>query len=143
MLQSTARAFLTGSLALLSAVATTSPGIAQQAAPRTAPASSKEVNAYVAIGTVTTCILTERKVPFDTALGSSISGVGIVINQLHGGVISGVNNNQKLTEAQITNGVGAQMIAGIKNACYNQLTAADKKKIDDTLKQLQQQQRRN
>lgn len=91
------------------------------------------------MGAFSSCSLAiDQKVPLQKTVGSNINMVAFVLRELHGSLIADVGRN-KLSDTQLTNGAAADVIVRIKNLCYTNLDAADKKFLDDNIAQIQKQ----
>lgn|GEM_PF-5476823 len=103
--------------------------------PTEGPATQKDLYAYALIGAVTTCELTTKlKVPLQQALPASAQSVAFVVSRQHGGRVQGID--KPLTPQQLFDGSAVQITMLVRQGCYNQLNANDKKLIDTSISQI-------
>ncbi len=129
-LAAAASLLVTGPLAAQRAMAQGAPAVA------TKPASQQDVNVYSQMGAINVCVLNTSKIGFDKSLQASLEMIMPVLEGLHGGVIQGVNNGNKLSRDQLVNGMGAQILLRVQQMCGSKLSAADKKTLDGVVSQI-------
>ena len=99
------------------------------------PATQKDLYAYALIGAVNTCELsTKLKVPLQQALPAAAQAVAFVVSRQHGGRVQG--SEKALTPQQLFDGSAVQITLLVRQGCYTQLSAADKKLIDASISQI-------
>jgi hypothetical protein len=72
----------------------------------------------------------EDKVPVQKSVLSNAKAMTYVVTNVYGSQVAGVG---RLTADQIANGSIVQVVGRVRQGCYDKLTAADKKFIDDIL----------
>ena len=97
-------------------------------------ATADEVNTYMAMSAINMCGLATAKVPFKTAMNSSVTMVVSVLNDKHGGQIAGAPG--KLTRDQIINATVAETVIRVDRLCGKTLPADWKKELDPLLAQV-------
>jgi len=107
------------------------------AAPATRPASERDVNIYNQMGAINICVLATKQVGLDKSLPANLEMIVSTLNFVHGSIIQGANNNQKLEPNQLANGTVFGVMPRVKQMCYDKFNAQDKKTIDDLLAQIQ------
>lgn len=109
------------------------PGLAQSAAPAGKPATLETMNAMALAAAVNVCELAvEQKVPVQTAVISNAKAITYVVTATNGSQIAGAG---KLEANQIVNGTIVQIVGRVKQGCYQKITAADKKFLDEVIAQ--------
>jgi len=84
---------------------------------------------------VTVCELAvEDKVPVQKSVIANAKAVTFLVTNRYGSQVVGAG---KLEAEQIANGTIIQVVARVKQGCYDRLTAADKKFVDDVLSEVQ------
>jgi hypothetical protein len=105
------------------------------AQPRAAKtATADEVNTYMAMSAINMCGLAAAKVPFKTAMNSSVTMVTSVLTDKHGGQIAGAP--AKLSRDQIINATVAETVIRVDRLCGKTLPADWKKELDPLLAQV-------
>lgn len=117
---------------------------AQQAAPAaprtgaqpraTRAATADEVNTYMAMSAINMCGLAAGKVPFKTAMNSSVTMVTSVLTDKHGSQIAGAPS--PLNRDQIINATVAETVLRLDRLCGKTLPADWKKELDPLLAQV-------
>jgi len=72
----------------------------------------------------------EEKVPVQKSVLSTAKAMTYVVTNVYGSQVAGVG---RLTAEQIANGSIVQVVGRVRQGCYDKLTAADKKFVDDIL----------
>ena len=104
--------------------------------PMEGPATQKDLYAYALIGAVNACELaTKAKVSVQQGIPVAAQSVAFVIARRHGGRVQGID--KALTPQQMFDGSAVQITVLVRQGCYNQLSAADKKLIDTSIAQIQ------
>ena len=102
------------------------------------PATQRDVAVYSYMGAVNVCALSiSKSLGAEKALGLSAEMVGSTLLSVHGGIIQGVNNNQKLDIPQLMNGSAMQILMSVKTLCYPRLPDSDKAFIDKTTQEIE------
>ena len=109
------------------------------AAPAAKPATQQDLDVYSQMGAINICVLNNVKVGLDKSLPASTEMMVSVLLGMHGGVIQGANNNQKLSNNQLANGAIINLAARVQGLCLDKLSDADKKTITDIIAQAQKQ----
>lgn len=100
------------------------------------PASQQDLYAYALIGAVNACELaTKAKVSVQQGIPAAAQSVAFVISRRHGGRVQGID--KPLTPEQMFDGSAVQITVLVRQGCYSQLSAADKKLIDTSIAQIQ------
>ncbi|MCP9887755.1 hypothetical protein KBY96_07395 [Cyanobium sp. ATX 6A2] len=103
------------------------------------PATRDDLAKYSQMGAFSSCSMAiDQKVPLEKTIGPNINMVVVVLREVHGSMISGVGDG-KLSDTQLVNGVGIDTIARVKALCYQNLSASDKKFIDENLANIEKQ----
>lgn len=106
------------------------------AVPMEGPATQKDLYAYALIGAVNACELaTKAKVSVQQGIPVAAQSVAFVIARRHGGRVQGID--KALTPQQMFDGSAVQITVLVRQGCYGQLSAADKKLIDTSIAQIQ------
>ncbi|MGL6133307.1 MAG: hypothetical protein ACRC1L_03840 [Prochlorococcaceae cyanobacterium] len=119
------------SAALTLAAALPFPAAAQAQAAPTGPISQQGMNDMALAAAVNVCELAvEEKVPVQKSVLSTAKAMTYVVTNIYGSQVAGAG---RLEAEQIANGSIIQVVARVRQGCYDKLTAADKKFIDDIL----------
>jgi hypothetical protein len=106
---------------------------AQPAAGR--PASLELMGDLALAAAVTVCELAvEDKVPVQKSVIANAKAVTFLVTNRYGSQVVGAG---KLEAEQIANGTIIQVVARVKQGCYDRLGAADKKFVDDVMSEVQ------
>jgi hypothetical protein len=106
---------------------------AQPAAGR--PASLELMGDLALAAAVTVCELAvEDKVPVQKSVIANAKAVTFLVTNRYGSQVVGAG---KLQAEQIANGTIIQVVARVKQGCYDRLGAADKKFVDDVMSEVQ------
>jgi hypothetical protein len=74
----------------------------------------------------------EEKVPVQKSVLSTAKAMTYVVTNIYGSQVAGAG---RLEAEQIANGSIIQVVGRVRQGCYDKLTAADKKFIDDILEE--------
>jgi hypothetical protein len=97
-------------------------------------ATADEINTYMAMAAINMCGLAAAKVPFKTAMNSSVTMVASVLTDKHGGQIAGAPS--VLNRDQIINATVAETILRVDRTCGKSLPADWRKELDPLLAQV-------
>jgi hypothetical protein len=111
------------------------PARAQAQAAAAKPASMELMNDLALAAAVNVCELAvEDKVPVQKTVISNAKAVTFLVTNRYGSQVAGAG---KLEADQIANGTIIQVVARVKQGCYDRLTAADKKFVDDVMTEVE------
>ena len=142
-------AWISAAAAALAASVAIAPAQAQAPAAAAKPAAMELMNDLALTSAVNACELAvAEKVPLEKSVIASAKAITFLVTNRYGSQVAGAG---KLSTEQIANGSIIQIVARVKQGCYDRITAADKKFVDGVLSEVekaaksqpqQQQQRR-
>lgn len=107
------------------------PAAAQAQGGPSGPISQQGMNDMALAAAVNVCELAvEEKVPVQKSVLSNAKAMTYVVTNVYGSQVAGPG---RLTSEQIANGSIIQVVGRVRQGCYDKLTAADRKFIDDIL----------
>jgi hypothetical protein len=119
------------SAALALSAALSLPGTVQAQAAPSGPITQQGMNDMALAAAVNVCELAvEEKVPVQKSVLSTAKAMTYVVTNVYGSQVAGPG---RLEAEQIANGSIIQVVSRVRQGCYDKLTAADKKFIDDIL----------
>jgi hypothetical protein len=111
------------------------PARAQAQAAAAKPASMELMNDLALASAVNVCELAvEEKLPVQKSVISSAKAITFLVTNRYGSQVAGAG---KLESEQIANGTIIQIVARVKQGCYDRLTTADKKFVDDVMTEVE------
>ena len=119
------------SAALALSAALSLPGTAQAQGAPSGPISQQGMNDMALAAAVNVCELAvEEKVPVQKSVLSTAKAMTYVVTNRYGSQVAGAG---RLEAEQIANGSIIQVVGRVRQGCYDKLSAADKKFVDDIL----------
>lgn len=110
------------------------PAAAQAQGGPSGPIPQQGMNDMALAAAVNVCELAvEEKVPVQKSVLSTAKAMTYVVTNVYGSQVAGAG---RLTAEQIANGSIVQVVGRVRQGCYDKLTAADKKFIDDILSEV-------
>ncbi len=84
---------------------------------------------------VTACELAVgEKLPVQKSVIASAKAITFLVSNRYGSQVAGAG---KLSNDQIANGTIIQIVARVKQGCYDRITAADKKFVDEVISEVE------
>ena len=111
------------------------PARAQAQAAAAKPASMELMNDLALTSAVNVCELAvEEKLPVQKSVLSNAKAITFLVSNRYGSQVAGAG---KLANEQIANGTIIQIVARVKQGCYDRLTAVDKKFVDEVISEVE------
>lgn len=136
-----ARRFLTCLLTAAGASVFLMPSYAQApAGSRTEPVnpiSKSELEKFLVVSSINTCILVKEKVAFKTAVRANVTSLYSLISSLHGSKVAGENNGKPMSEQQLFQGLALQVSALSLDRCPQVIPEKDSAEIKKAFAQLE------
>ena len=76
----------------------------------------------------------EEKLPVQKSVLSNAKAITFLVSNRYGSQVAGAG---KLANEQIANGTIIQIVARVKQGCYDRLTAVDKKFVDEVISEVE------
>ncbi|MFM7453750.1 MAG: hypothetical protein ACKO1V_07265 [Cyanobium sp.] len=119
----------------LAATVAIAPARAQAPAAAAKPAPMELMNDLALTAAVNSCELAvAEKLPVEKSVIASAKAITFLVTNRYGSQVAGAG---KLSTEQIANGSIIQIVARVKQGCYDRLTAADKKFVDGVLSEVE------
>jgi hypothetical protein len=93
---------------------------AQSSTPTSAsskPISNSELEKFLVVGSISTCVLVQDKVAFETAVRANVTSIGSLVANLHGSQVQGANDGKPMSPQQLTQGLALQLSALAADRC--------------------------
>ena len=134
-----ARRFVLSAFALVGTSLAAFPTYAQApaASQPSKPISTSELEKFIVVGSINTCILLQDKVSFDTAMKANVSALGSLIANLHGSQVQGVNDGKPMSSQQLTQGLALQTAALAADRCPKLIPEKDLAEIKKAFGELE------
>lgn len=137
-----ARRFLACLLAASGASAFLMPSYAQEPAGSRSepvnPISKNELEKFLVVGSINTCILVKEKVAFQTVVRANATSLYSLISSLHGSRVAGENAGKPMSEQQLFQGLALQVSALSLDRCPQVIPEKDSAEIKKAFAELEQ-----
>jgi hypothetical protein len=146
-MRSSARRFFVCALAAAGASLASIPSYAQAPAGSRSepvnPISKSELEKFLVVGSINTCILAQEKVGFQTAVRANATSLYALVSSLHGSQVLGENNGKPMSEQQLFQGLALQVSALTVERCPKVIPEKDIAEIKKAFAELEKLDQQN
>lgn len=134
------RSLILSTLAFAGLSLAPAPSYGQPSSPTSAsqkPISSAELEKFLVVGSISTCVLVQDKVSFDMAVKANVTSIGSLVANLHGSQVQGANDGKPMSAQQLTQGLALQLSALAADRCPKVIPEKDLIEIKKAFSELE------